>query len=115
MQNIKDRLHITADIAENGIAPASTKMSRVSSTWSKGKVKMKKNITEDIRAKMERCPDYPDYPTAWAIQKDRGEELEHNERCSSIEGWDPMSGPHFLCDCGAVEREWNRLRETLDK
>lgn len=62
---------------------------------------------------MLSCPNYPDYPTAWAIQKDRGEKLNHHPRCSSVPGWDPISGPAFLCDCGAIEKEWNRLKECL--
>lgn len=49
-----------------------------------------------------------DYPTAWKIQKGFGETLDHHPRCSSVPGWHPMSGPAFLCDCGAVEREWER-------
>jgi len=49
-----------------------------------------------------------DYPTAWAIQ--RQSLLTHHPRCSSVKGWDPISGPHFLCDCGAVMREWERRR-----
>jgi hypothetical protein len=54
--------------------------------------------------------DFLDYPTAWAIQKEVGTTLEHHPRCSSVPGWDPISGPGFLCDCGAVEREWERRR-----
>lgn len=50
-----------------------------------------------------------DYPTAWAIQKDRGTRLDHHPRCSSVPGWDPISGPGFLCDCGAIVREWERI------
>lgn len=49
-----------------------------------------------------------DYPTAWAIQKNVGMQLDHSPHCSSVPGWDPMSGPAFLCDCGAVKREWER-------
>lgn len=52
-----------------------------------------------------------DYPTAWAIQKEVGPDLEHHPRCSSVPGWSPISGPGFLCDCGAVEREWARRRQ----
>lgn len=51
-----------------------------------------------------------DYPTAWAIQKEVGQSLYHHPRCSSVPGWDPMSGPGMLCDCGALEREWERRR-----
>jgi hypothetical protein len=52
--------------------------------------------------------DMLDYPSAWAIQRRGG--LEHHPRCSSVPGWDPISGPHFLCDCGAVVKEWESLR-----
>lgn len=45
-----------------------------------------------------------DYPTAWEIQA-RG--VTHtDQRCSAAQ-----SGGAFLCDCGAVEAEWGRLRE----
>ncbi len=50
-----------------------------------------------------------DFPTAWAIQKRGG--LNHHERCSSVEGWHPLSGPALLCDCGAVKTEYERLKE----
>lgn len=70
-------------------------------------------IPQSIRTPMERCPGYPDYPTAWAIQQDRGPALAHHERCSSVPGWNPISGPGLLCDCGAVVDEWNRLRAFL--
>jgi hypothetical protein len=49
-----------------------------------------------------------DYPAAWAIQNEVGPSLEHHPRCSSVPGWDPISGPGLLCDCGAVEKEWKR-------
>lgn len=49
-----------------------------------------------------------DYPTAWELQERGG--LTHHEHCSSVPGWNPLSGPAFLCDCGAVERAWNDLR-----
>jgi hypothetical protein len=52
--------------------------------------------------------DFLDFPTAWAIQRAGG--LDHHPRCSSVPGWDPISGPGFLCDCGAIEAEWKRLR-----
>jgi hypothetical protein len=53
-----------------------------------------------------------DYPTAWAIQNEVGNQLDHHPRCSSVPGWDPISGPAFLCDCGAVEREWQRRQSA---
>lgn len=49
-----------------------------------------------------------DFPTAWKIQREVGASLKHHPRCSSVPGWDPISGPAFLCDCGAVELEWHR-------
>ena len=49
-----------------------------------------------------------DFPTAWAIQKECGAQLEHHPRCSSVPGWHALSGPAFLCDCGAVKAEWVR-------
>lgn len=52
-----------------------------------------------------------DYPMAWAIQREVGETLDHDPHCSSVPGWHPMSGPAFLCDCGAVEREWERRKD----
>lgn len=52
--------------------------------------------------------DMLDCPTAWAIQRRGG--LDHDPQCSSLPDAVPgMSGPHFLCDCKAVEREWERL------
>lgn len=74
-----------------------------------------KLICEEIRQCMERCPEFLDYPTAWAIQKSHGNELEHHPRCSSVPGWDPLSGPGFLCDCGAVEDEWKRLGALINE
>ena len=50
-----------------------------------------------------------DFPTAWAIQRKGG--LTHHERCSCVPGWDPISGPGFLCDCGSVIAEFKRLKE----
>lgn len=52
--------------------------------------------------------DFIDFPTAWAIQESC--QLEHNERCSSVPGWHPMSGSALLCDCGAIEAHWEKLR-----
>ncbi len=59
-------------------------------------------MSEEIRL------DMLDYPTGWAIQRRGG--LEHHPRCSCVPGWDPISGPSFLCDCGAIVKEWERLR-----
>lgn len=52
--------------------------------------------------------EFLDFPTAWRIQ--RTTKLVHHRRCSSVPGWHPLSGPAFLCDCGAVEREWEATR-----
>ena len=47
--------------------------------------------------------DYIDFPTAWWIQE---QGLGHtDERCSAVQ-----SNGAFLCDCGAVEADWKRLR-----
>ena len=54
-----------------------------------------------------------DFKTAWAIQKELGHTLIHDPRCSSVAGWHPLSGPHFLCDCGAVLKYWEE--EGWDK
>lgn len=49
--------------------------------------------------------DMLDYPTAWEIQNKGG--LKHHPKCSSV-------SHAFLCDCGAVESEWRRLKENND-
>lgn len=54
-----------------------------------------------------------DFPTAWAIQKAEGPALDHHPRCSSVPGWDPLSGPGFLCDCGAIVRRWEEKRAII--
>lgn len=47
--------------------------------------------------------DFLDFPTAWAIQR---QGVEHtDQRCSAVQTDGVM-----LCDCGAVEAEWKRLR-----
>lgn len=53
---------------------------------------------------------YCDYPAGWAIQQTRM--IEHHPRCSSVPGWHPLSGPALLCDCGAIEKEFQRIRES---
>jgi hypothetical protein len=50
--------------------------------------------------------DFLDFPTAWAIQREVGPSLPHDELCSSV------YSPCFLCDCGAVPNEWERRRLT---
>lgn len=58
--------------------------------------------------------DFIDYPMGWALQREIGTNSPpHDPRCSCVEGWDPLSGPMFLCDCGAIKREWARRREAL--
>jgi hypothetical protein len=76
---------------------------------------MKENIPQEIIDHMKRCPSFIDYPTAWAVQRwtEEDNRLEHKENCSSVPGWHAMSGPHFLCDCGAVSNECDRIREIV--
>lgn len=50
------------------------------------------------------------YPEAWALQNEVGESLTHQPRCSSVPGWCSISGPAFLCDCGALLAEHKRRR-----
>lgn len=53
--------------------------------------------------------DFIDFPTAWEIQKDVGDKLEHDPRCSSVPQVDePLAGPALLCDCAAMPVEWAR-------
>ena len=47
-----------------------------------------------------------DFPTAFAIQRRYGNDLTHHPRCSFVQS------AGFLCDCGAVERKWQELRES---
>ena len=51
--------------------------------------------------------DMLDFPTAWRIQEEMT--LSHDPKCSSVPGWHPLSGPGFLCDCGAVEAKWREI------
>jgi hypothetical protein len=73
-----------------------------------GRRKMPKIMTMDFTGVSVHDGTTLDYPTAWAIQREVGASLVHHPRCSSVPGWSPISGPAFLCDCGAVEQEWNR-------
>ena len=58
----------------------------------------------------------PDFPTAWAIQREVGPSLQHDPHCSSVPGWDPLSGPGLLCDCGAIHKEFlRRVREDEER
>lgn len=53
--------------------------------------------------------DFIDFPTAWEIQHDVGEQLEHHPQCSSVEQADePLAGRGLLCDCAAMPTEWAR-------
>lgn len=60
----------------------------------------------EMIAELDPAPAFLDIPTAWAIQKRGG--FEHDPKCSSVPGHHPLSGPHFLCDCGAVISEWEK-------
>lgn len=75
-----------------------------------GLIERVEDIPADLAECISRCPDFTDFPTAWAVQRHFGERLTHHPRCSSVPGWDPISGPAFLCDCGAVAGEADRLR-----
>lgn len=51
--------------------------------------------------------DFIDYPTGFQIQDEIGTSSPpHDPHCSCVEGWNPISGPGFLCDCEAVPTEW---------
>jgi len=66
-------------------------------------------ITKEVQEGISKCPDYLDFPTAWAIQNTMNEHVKHKPRCSSVEGWCALSGPAFLCDCGGVDKLWNEI------
>lgn len=53
-----------------------------------------------------------DFPTAWEIQNEVGPKLEHHPFCSSVPGWNKLSGPALLCDCGAIRKEWERMKSS---
>ena len=72
-------------------------------------------VTEEVKQCIDKCPDFIDFPTAWAIQNTMNEHLEHDPKCSSVEGWHPLSGPAFLCDCGAVIRTWGKITGKIHK
>jgi hypothetical protein len=48
-----------------------------------------------------------DFPTAWDVQRRGG--LQHDKACSSVRH------KAFLCDCGAVRDEYERLRAEAHK
>jgi hypothetical protein len=62
---------------------------------------------EELRARIVG-DEFLSISLAWKIQNST--DLEHNERCSSVEGWHPMSGPAFLCNCGAVDQYYDQVR-----
>ncbi len=78
-------------------------------------MKIEIDIPLSIIENMNRCKKFMDFPTAWTIQREIGSLLNHDARCSSVPGWNPMSGPAFLCDCGAVEKKYDEIRELLNK
>lgn len=58
--------------------------------------------------------DFIDFPMGWALQAEIGTAAPpHDPRCSCVPGHHPLSGPGFLCDCGAIQREWCSRREAL--
>lgn len=65
---------------------------------------------EELRARIVG-DEFLSISLAWTIQDST--DLEHNERCSSVEGWHPLSGPAMLCDCQAVERYYDQVREEV--
>jgi hypothetical protein len=75
-------------------------------------IPIEETVPQTILIPMLACPEFPDFATAWAIQTDRGDRLNHQPRCSSVPGWDPISGPGLLCDCGALTAEWRRLKRV---
>jgi hypothetical protein len=64
-------------------------------------------IPESILKPLLNCPNYLDVATAEAIQ---GEPLQHQPTCNC-----EKPNAQFLCDCGAVDREWKRLKRELRK
>jgi len=59
-------------------------------------------ITEEVIKGMEKCPDFLDFPTAWAIQNTMNKHVKHDPKCSSIQA------NCFLCDCGGVIELYNK-------
>lgn len=59
--------------------------------------------------------DFIDFPTGWEIQREVGDKLEHDPRCSSVpQDGVPLAGPAFLCDCAAMPTEWARRAIELE-
>lgn len=57
-----------------------------------------------------------DFPCAWEIQRTVGASLDHHPKCSSVEGSNSgMGGPGLLCDCGAIRKEWERMKSESTK
>lgn len=62
-------------------------------------------IPESILKPLLNCPNYLDVDTAKAIQNTP---LDHRPTCNCTK-----PNPQYLCDCGAVDREWKRLKKEL--
>lgn len=71
-------------------------------------------ISQKVLDCYNKCPDFLDIPTAWAIQETMNEQVEHHPNCSSVKGWYSMSGPHFLCDCDGVDKIFKLIQEQND-
>lgn len=56
------------------------------------------------------CPDFLDFPTAWAIQNTMNEHVKHDSKCSSVEGSHPLAGGCFLCDCGGLQELYDKIK-----
>ena len=68
------------------------------------------DITEEVKMCMEKCPDFLDFPTAWAMQNTMNEHIQHHPNCSSVPDWHPLSGPGMLCDCGGVNELYENIK-----
>lgn len=62
-------------------------------------------ITEEVKKGMEICPDFLDFPTAWAIQNTMNEHVKHDSKCSSVKA------DCFLCDCGGLTELFNKIKQ----
>lgn len=67
------------------------------------------NVTQEVLDEIFKCPKYITFGSAWAIQHTMNDQLVHEPKCSSVEGWCSLSGPCFLCDCGAIEKCWEEI------
>lgn len=68
--------------------------------------------SEDLRARIVE-DEFLSISLAWKIQDST--DLKHDERCSSMEGWHPLSGPALLCDCGVVAKYYDQLHEEASR